>query len=90
MSADPDLEPRQDLVNPALEWLAQLEESDFERNFNGSPMRRTGFQSLRRNVAIAMANSGLSRFVPFLERWTESADEGLRTAARRALEKLRS
>jgi epoxyqueuosine reductase len=88
ISADPELEPRPDLVNPALEWLAKLDEADFERNFNGSPIRRAGFTGLRRNLAIAMGNSGLSRFVPFLERWTESADEGLRTAARWALEKL--
>jgi epoxyqueuosine reductase len=90
ISADPELEPRAELVNPALDWLAQLEESDFERNFNGSPVRRAGFQGLRRNVAIAMGNSGLTRFAPFLERWAESADEVLRAAARWALEKLRN
>jgi epoxyqueuosine reductase len=89
ISADPELEPRAELVNPALDWLAQLEESDFERNFNGSPVRRAGFQGLRRNMAIAMGNSGLTRFAPFLEKWTESADEVLRAAARWALDKLR-
>ena len=90
VTADPDLEPRPDLVNPALEWLAELEESDFERNFNGSPVRRAGFQGLRRNVAIAMGNSGLSRFTPILEGWAESADAALRAAARWALEELRN
>ena len=30
----------------------------FEREFNGSPVRRAGFMGLRRNVAIAMGNSG--------------------------------
>jgi epoxyqueuosine reductase len=88
ISADPDLEPRPDLVNPALEWLAQLDEADFELNFNGSPIRRASFRGLCRNVAIAMGNSGLARFAPYLERWTKSADEGLRSASRWALEKL--
>ena len=90
ISADPDLESRPELVNPAFEWLAQLDEAEFERNFNGSPVRRAGFHGLLRNAAIAMGNSGLRRFAPLLEKWTEAADEGLRTAAWWALEKLRA
>ena len=66
---NPDLAPREELVNPDLLWLAELEERDFERLFNGSPVRRTGFLGLRRNLAIAMGNSGLKRFRPWLERW---------------------
>ena len=90
---DPELEPRVELVNPALEWLAGLAdpglaEAEFDRRFNGSPVRRAGFAGLRRNVAIAMGNSGLRRFAPWLETWAESADEGLRTAARWALKRL--
>ena len=88
--ADTDLAPRAELVNPALEWLAQLDEAEFERHFNGSPVRRTGFSGLRRNVAIAMGNCGLRRFAPQLERWTDAADEGLRGAARWALNKLQA
>jgi epoxyqueuosine reductase len=90
VSADSELEVREELVNPALEWLAHLEESEFERQFNGSPVRRAGFIGLRRNVAIAMGNGGLSRFVPQLEKWAGAADEALRSAARWALEKLRN
>jgi epoxyqueuosine reductase len=88
LSADPELEAREELVNPALEWLAGLAEAEFERRFNGSPVRRAGFLGLRRNVAIAMGNSGMGRFAPWLEEWAEAADEGLRTAARWALERL--
>ena len=86
--ADPHLQPRSELVNPALEALAALDETAFELMFNGSPVRRAGFNGLRRNIAIAMGNSGLSRFVPFLQAWSTAADEGLRAAARWALEKL--
>jgi epoxyqueuosine reductase len=88
LSADPELETRTELVNPALEWLAAMDEATFERHFNGSPVRRAGFLGLKRNVAIAMGNSGLGRFAPFLKTWSEAADEGLRTAARWALGKL--
>jgi len=94
VSADPELKARAELVNPALEWLAGLDdldvaEAEFERRFNGSPVRRTGLMGLRRNVAIAMGNSGLMRFAPWLQRWTEATDEGVRTAARWALKKCR-
>lgn len=89
ISADTELAPRPELVNLALDWLASLDEPEFEKRFNGSPVRRAGFWGLRRNVAIAMGNSGLRRFAARLEMWSESADDGLRTAARWALEKLR-
>jgi epoxyqueuosine reductase len=88
LSADPELQARAELVNPALEDLAALEEAEFELRFNGSPVRRAGFLGLRRNVAIAMGNSGQDRFAPWLSSWAEAADEGLRTSARWALEKL--
>jgi epoxyqueuosine reductase QueG len=88
IGTDPDLDPRAELVNPSLDWLASLDEPAFERLFNGSPIRRTGFLGLRRNLAIAMGNSGLARYVSTLVEWSEAADEGLRTAARWALEKL--
>jgi epoxyqueuosine reductase len=93
ISADPELEPRAELVNPALEWLASMDESSWENIFNGSPVRRAGFLGMRRNIAIAMGNaaeagSGERSFLPKLKEWAESADAGLRTAARWALSKL--
>jgi epoxyqueuosine reductase len=86
---DVELEARTELVNPALEVLAALDEAEFEREFNGSPVRRAGFWGLKRNVAIAMGNSRMGRFAPWLEDWANVADEGLRSAARWAREKLK-
>ena len=88
IAADRELEARAELVNPALEWLAGMDEAEFEMHFNGSPVRRAGFRGLRRNVAVAMGSSGLDKYVPWLQRWAEAADDGLRTAARWALERL--
>jgi len=88
---DPELAPRAEVVNPTLEWLAELEEADFERLFNGSPVRRAGFQGLRRNIAIAMGNSGVRRFVPWLTRWAsedDSPSEKVRSAAAWALTQI--
>jgi epoxyqueuosine reductase len=90
IAADPEMEPRPELVNPALEWLSSLDEPQFEQQFNGSPVRRAGFDGLRRNIAIAMGNSGQGRFAAVLEQWAVAADGGLRTAAQWALEKLRA
>jgi epoxyqueuosine reductase len=87
--ADAEPEPRAELVNPLLDWLGSLDEQSYERAFNGSPVRRAGFLGLRRNIAIAMGNSGLARFAPLLEAWAQEADEGLRVAARWALGRLR-
>jgi epoxyqueuosine reductase len=85
---DAELSPREDLINPALEALAALDERDFERMFNGSPVRRARFEGLRRNIAVAMGNSGQRQFAARLREWAAAADEGLRSAARWAQEKL--
>jgi epoxyqueuosine reductase len=88
IATDPELEARAELVNPALERLAAMDEAQFERTFHGSPVRRTGFLGLRRNLAVAMGNSGLRRFAPQLRQWAETTDAGMRSAARWALDKL--
>ncbi len=89
VSTDAELEARSELVNPALEWLAAMDEAEFEQRFNGSPVRRAGFEGLRRNVAIAMGNSGQSRFQEWLAARVEDADDGVRSAARWAMRKLK-
>jgi epoxyqueuosine reductase len=91
VSTDADLDAREELVNPALEVLASMDEKAFERTFNGSPVRRAGFNGLRRNIAIAMGNSGRAKFhfAAQLTQWAEEADQALGAAARWALGKLR-
>jgi epoxyqueuosine reductase len=88
VARDPELEPRAELVNPTLDWLSSRNEQSFEKEFNGSPVHRAGFNGLRRNLAIAMGNSALERFRARLLEWSNAADEGLRAAARWALGKL--
>ena len=88
ISGDPALEPRHEIVNPSLQWLSSLDEQSFERVFNGSPVRRAGFAAMRRNIAIAMGNSGVQSFLPQLGAWAESADKAVSAAAQWALGKL--
>jgi epoxyqueuosine reductase len=63
------MQPRLELVNPALEWLAAMDAREFKLRFKGSPLERTGRKRLLRNVAIAMGNSGDARFLPQLDAW---------------------
>jgi len=93
IARDPEMEARAELVNPTLDWLAAMDESAFERTFNGSPVRRASFLGLRRNIAVAIGNSGQSRFAGQLEAWARQAGDsaaaqGVRAAARWALHKL--
>lgn len=85
---DPLLAPRRSLVNPSLEWLASLTPEDFRRLFKGSPLERTKLRGLRRNVAIAMGNSGEEKFLPQLEQWVADEDDGISYAARWAAERI--
>jgi len=89
IGTDPELEPRAELVNPSLEALAALDKASFERMFNGSPARRAGFAGLRRNIAIAAANAGLTTLAPRMREWANGTDEGLRAASQWALKKLK-
>jgi len=86
--ADPELAPRPELINPALDWLASLDESAFAAWFFGSPIKRARFSGFRRNLAVAMGNSGLARFRPTLESWSRSDDPILAESAAWALGKL--
>jgi len=88
IGVDPELEPRPELLNPALEELAELDEESYERAFNGSPVRRAGFNGLRRNIAVAMGNTGERAYASRLRKWAEAADDGLRSAAVWALQKF--
>ncbi len=76
-------------MNPELEWLARLSVEEFREVFRGSPVKRTRFNGLRRNVAIAMGNSGDPRFLPALQDLARDEDATVAEHARWALRRLR-
>ena len=82
------LRTREELVNPALMWLAELDDAGFKREFKGSPLERTKRRRVQRNVAIAMGNSGLTEFSGKLEQWADGEDQVLAEAAEWALTRL--
>jgi epoxyqueuosine reductase len=94
IAASSALPPRRELINPALDWLASLEGPAFTRVFRGSPVERTRRQTsrrkfFRRNIAIAMGNSGEASFLPQLEVWAAGDDPVLAETAAWAIAKLR-
>ena len=83
-----EFHPRAGLVNPPLEWLAEMEPEEFRTTFRGSPVRRAKLSGLRRNAVIAMGNSGDEKFVPKLRKLAEDADSVVAEHARWALGKF--
>lgn len=85
---DPEMAPRLALVNPALGWLCELDEAAFGRYFFGSPVKRTRYQGFRRNLALAMGNSGQKEFLPRLESWATDPDEVVAEASQWAIDRI--
>ena len=90
-SSAPEFQPRPLLVNPALEWIAEVSEEEFRQSFRGSPIRRAKRKGLRRNAIIAMGNSGNPEFLSLLDRIAQNKDEDelISESARWAANRLR-
>lgn len=88
VTSAPEFAPREGLVNPALDWLAEISVQEFQQRFRGSPIRRAKRNGVRRNTAIAMGNSGQSKFLPILETLCGDADESVAESARWAKKRL--
>jgi len=83
-----EFQPREGLVNPALQWLAEMSVEEFQKTFRGSPIRRAKRSGLRRNAAIAMGNSGDQDLLPVLQKLAADEDPAVAGAARWAQDKL--
>jgi epoxyqueuosine reductase len=88
VSSNDGMLARKQLINPALEWLAEMDAAAFKRWFKGSPLERTRRARLHRNVAIAMGNSGEERFIDQLKQWSEAEDPALAESAEWALQRI--
>jgi len=83
-----EFQAREGLVNPALEWLAEMSAEEFREKFRGSPIRRAKRSELRRNAAIAMGNSGNRKFLPVLGKLVTDEDAIVAESAAWAAKKL--
>jgi epoxyqueuosine reductase len=85
-----EFSPRPGLVNPALDWLAEMSAEEFQDNFRHSPIRRTKRSGLRRNAIIAIGNSGTHQLLPILEKLVSDEDDSVSESARWAMERLQN
>jgi len=86
----PEFQPRERLVNPALDWLANMTPDQFRETFRRSPIRRTKPTGMRRNAVIAMGNSGDKKFLPLLEKLSADQDPIVADHARWSFKKLQT
>ena len=84
----PEFASRSEMVNPALDWLAEISEEEFRTTFRASPVRRAKRSGLRRNAVIAAGNSGEFKFLPLLEKLSSDEDQTVAATARWAREKI--
>jgi epoxyqueuosine reductase len=83
-----EFEARDGLINPALDWLAEMQREEFQTVFRRSPIRRAKLSGLRRNAVVAMGNSGDQKFMPTLKRLSEDSDPVVAEHARWAVVRL--
>jgi epoxyqueuosine reductase len=84
----PEFQPKPESYHPDLAELAQMSEDDFRKRFRGTPLKRAKYSGLRRNVAIAMGNSGDPRYIPALQELAADMDATVAESAQWALGKL--
>jgi epoxyqueuosine reductase len=92
-----EFQPRSDqsggnsLFLPALDWLVEMTEEQFRSFFRGSPMKRTKWRGLIRNVCIALGNATVAdevirnRIVAALTRLSTNEDPVVSGSAQWAL-----
>ena len=85
-----EFQPREELVNPALAWLAEISEEAFRDAFRGSPVKRAKRDGLRRNALIAIGNSDDISALDVTERLSSDPNPSVAEAATWAANKLRS
>jgi epoxyqueuosine reductase len=96
----PDFEPREfqpdeSLLQPRLEWLANIGEEEFREKFRGSAMKRTKWRGLVRNACIALGNSKVrpgsaehARVLELLQNLSQSQEISIAESAQWALSRI--
>jgi len=87
VTGQPEFAPRH--LAPPLERLAEISEEQFRAMFHDTPVSRARYSGFRRNLAVAMGNSGLEKFRPVLQQLAAGEDLLVAEHARWALSRLR-
>jgi epoxyqueuosine reductase len=81
---------REDLRQPDLIELLQLDEKNFKSRFAGSPILRTKRRGFLRNVCVALGNLGGESALPILEKSANDSEPLIAEHARWAIEEIES
>lgn len=87
---EPAFQPRAGFLNPGLQELAQLSEEEFRERFRKSPIKRSKYRGMLRNVAVAMGNSGKTEFLPVLKDLAKNEEPLIAEHAQWALKKIKA
>ena len=79
--------PRGEVAPPLAELLA-LDDAAFRARYSGSPIKRIGLARFRRNILIAIGNSGDASLLPAARALCDDADPVVAEAASWAMEQL--
>ncbi|WP_439271751.1 tRNA epoxyqueuosine(34) reductase QueG [Pseudochrobactrum sp. HB0163] len=90
VSREARLQAREELKEPALGDLLQLDDQAFRSLFSGSPVKRIGRDRFIRNVLIAAGNSGNPAYLGIIETLLDDPAPVTRGAAVWALSRLAS
>lgn len=82
------LQARDDLKEPSIGFLLELDDAAFRTFFSGSPVKRIGRNRFIRNVLIAAGNSKDRRFIEQCQRLSADASPEVRGMAVWALSQL--
>ena len=76
ISTETDFQPRHGLDEAKLLTLFNWTDSEFTKNLEGSAIRRIGYQSWQRNIAVALGNAGYdAKILSALETRLRSSSE---------------
>jgi epoxyqueuosine reductase len=81
---------REELNEPDLIELLQLDDEGFKSRFNGSPIFRTKRRGLLRNVCVALGNTGDESNLPHLQKATNDPEPLIAEHARWAISEIES
>lgn len=79
---------REDLNQPDLLQLLELDEAAFKAKFKGTPLIRTKRRGVLRNVCVALGNVGDETALPALEKAANDAEPLIAEHARWAIEQI--
>ena len=79
---------RDDLSQPELLELLNLDDAGFKTRFAGTPMLRTKRRGILRNVCVALGNAGDARSLPALQKAARDSEPLIAEHARWAIEQI--